>query len=142
MVLHTFKNFKFQKYENLKTISDYIFQSFNDENLSIRVFACICAPSFFGHKDIKPILNDHISKIISIYINLMNEIELEEILVSLELIIQQFSSNIKDFVVDLTKILVDRFHKLNKNEDENSLSNSILVKEGLIKTIISIISIF
>lgn len=142
MLLYSFRNFKFQKIENLKTISDCIFQSLTEENLSIRVFACICAPSFFGNKEIKPILNEHISKILSIYIHLMNEIELEEVLVSLELIIQQFNSKIRDFVVDLTKILVDRFHKLCKVDDESSISNSLLVKEGLIKTIISIICIF
>jgi hypothetical protein len=126
----------------LKKISDCIFQSFSDENLSNRVFACICAPSFFGNKEIKPILDEHISKILSIYITLINDIELEEILISLEHMIQHFNEKIKDYVVDLTKILVDRFNKLCKIDDENVLSNSISVKEGLIKTLFSIISIF
>ena len=142
MVLYSFKNFKFQNIENLKKISDFIFQSLSDDNLSIRVFACITAPSFFGHKEIKPILDEHISKILQIYITLMNEVEIEEILLSLENIIQHFNEKIKDYVVDLTKILVERFHKLSKNEDENCITNSLLVKEGLIKTLFSIISIF
>jgi hypothetical protein len=142
MVLYSFKNFKFQNLENLKKISDSIFLSFTDENLSIRVFACICAPSFFGNKEIKPILDEHISKILSIYITLINDIELEEILISLENIIQHFNEKIKDYVVDLTKILVDRFHKLSKIDEENEMSNSLMVKEGLIKTLFSIISIF
>jgi len=142
MVLYSFKNYKFQNIENLKKISDCIFQSFSDENLSIRVFACICAPSFFGNKEIKPSIDEHISKILSIYITLMNEIEIEEILISLEHIIQHFNEKIKDYVVDLTKILVDRFHKLCKVDDESTTSNSLLVKEGLIKTLFSIISIF
>ncbi len=123
-------------------ITDSIFKSLADENLSIRVFAAICAPSFFGHKSIKSKLDQHIPQILTIYINLMNDIDLEEILISLEYIVQIFNEKIKDFVVDLTKILVDRFHKMSKVDEENLNSNSPIVKEGIIKTLISIIGIF
>ena len=142
MVIYSFKGFKYTKLENILHITDSIFKSLSDENLSIRVFAAICAPNFFGHKDIKTKLDQHIPNILTIYINLMNELDLEEILISLEYIVQIFNEKIKDFVVDLTKILVDRFHKMCKVDDDNLNTNSPIVKEGIIKTLISIISIF
>jgi len=128
--------------ENIMQITDSIFKSLADENLSIRVFASICAPTFFSNKDIRPKLDQHIPHILTIFINLMNEIDLEEILISLEYIVQIFNEKIKDFVVDLTKILVDRFHKMCKVDEENLNSNSPIVKEGINKTIISIIGVF
>ena len=142
MVIYSFKNFKYTNIENLKQITDYIFQSLADENLSIRVFASICAPTFFGNKEIKQKLDQHIPQILTIYINLMNEVDLEEILISLEYIVQIFNEKIKDFVVDLTKILVDRFNKMCKIDEDNLNNNSPIVKEGIIKTLICIIGIF
>lgn len=143
MVLYSFKSYKYNNIDNLKLITDHIFQSLCDENLSIRVFASICAPTFFGNKEIKPKLDQHISQIISIYINLMNEVDLEEILISLEYIVQTFNEKIKDFVVDLTKILTDRFMKISRATDEENLNtNSPIIKEGIIKTLICIIGIF
>lgn len=142
MVIYSFKNLKYTNFNNVMQITDSIFRSLSDENLSIRVFAAICAPTFFSNKEIKPKLDIHIPQILTIYINLMNEIDLEEILISLEFIVQIFNEKIKDFVVDLTKILVDRFQKMCKVDDENLNTNSPIVKEGIIKTLISIISIF
>lgn len=142
MVLYSFKSFKYSNVQTVKKITESIFLSLADENLSIRVFASICAPTFFGNKEIKPSLDLHISDILTIYINLMNEVDLEEILVGLEYIVQIFNDKIKDFVVDLSKILVDRFHKLCKQEEDNSNMNSPIIKEGIIKTLICIIGIF
>ncbi len=142
MVIYSFKNHKYKNFTNVMQITDSIFRSLSDDNLSVRVFASLCAPTFFGNKEIRPRLDIHIPQILTIYINLMNEIDLEEILMSLECIVQIFNEKIKDFVVDLTKILVDRFQKMCKIEDDNVNTNTPIVKEGIIKTLISIINIF
>jgi hypothetical protein len=144
MVLNSYKNFKFANFENIKIISDQLFKALSDNDLSIKVNACICAPSFFSHDQIKPMLDQHISTILTIYITIINEIELEELLESLENIIGIFNIKCKDFAVELTKILVQRFIVLNQQEDDNQLktNKNFLVVEGIVKTIICIYGIF
>ncbi len=144
MVLNSFTRFEFRNIDNLKEISDKLFKALSDGDLSLRVSACICAPHFFEHNEIKPILTQHISSILTIYINIIHEIDLEELLISLEAIIEIFNEKCKDFAVDLTKILVEKFMYLIKLDEENMVksNNNYIVLEGIIKTILCIIGIF
>lgn len=144
MVLNSFKTLEYKNLENVKVVSDKLFKALSDGDLSLRVNACICAPHFFQHKEIKPILDQHISSILTIYINILNEIELEELLISLEAIIEIFNEKCKDFAVDLTKILVDKFMYLIQVDEENMVksNNNFIVLEGIVKTILCIIGIF
>ena len=144
MVLNSFKKFEYKNIENLKVISDELYKALSDGDLSLRVNTCICAPHFFGHKEIKPILDQHISSILTIYINIIHEIELEELLISLESIIEIFNEKCKDFAVDLTKILVEKFMYLIHVDEENMVksNNNFIVLEGIVKTILCIIGIF
>lgn len=125
-------------------ISDKLFKAISENELSVKVCSAICSPGFFCHPEIKPILEEHIPTILTIYIHLLNEIELEEILVSLEAIIEIFNEKVKDFAIDLTKILVERFLILINTDEDNILksNNNFIIIEGIIKTIISIIGIF
>ena len=144
LVLNSFKTFEFKNIENLKIISDKLFKAISEGDLSLRVNACICAPAFFGHNEIKPILDQHISSILTIYINIIHEIELEELLVSLETIIEIFNEKCKDFAVDLTKILVEKFMYLIQIDEDNMVksNNNFIILEGIVKTILCIIGIF
>jgi hypothetical protein len=144
MVLYSYMKFEYKNLENIKNISDKLFKALSEGDLSLRVNACICAPHFFKNKNVKPILDQHISSILTIYINILNEIELEELLISLEEIIEIFNEKCKDFAVDLTKILVDKFTYLIQLDEENTSksNNNFLVVEGIVKTILCIIGIF
>lgn len=144
MVMNAFKFFQFKNIENVKAISEKLFKAISDSDLSTKVCACICAPGYFSHKDIQPILDQHVSSILTIFINILNEIELEELLVSLEAIIEIFNEKCKDFSIDLTKILVERFMYLIQVDEDNQVksNNNFIIMEGIIKTILCIIGIF
>jgi len=144
MVLNSFRKLEYKNIENIKTISDNLFKAISEGDLSHRVNACITAPIFFGHKEIKSILEQHISNILTIYIKIIHEIELEELLIGLEAIIEIFNEKCKDFAIDLTKILVEKFMYLIQIEEENmsKSNNNFIVLEGIIKTILTIINIF
>jgi len=136
--------FKYKNLENIKNISDQLFKALSEGDLSLRVNACICAPHFFKNKNVKPILDQHISSILKMYINILNEIELNELLISLEEIIEIFNEKCKNFAVDLTKIIVDKFSYLIQLDEENTnkSNNNLLVVEGIVNTILRIIGIF
>jgi hypothetical protein len=142
--METYGDFKFTNQENIKKISDGLFKALSENDLSVKIKALICAPEYFSNKEIKPNLDPHISQILSIYITVMNEIEIEEVLVALEKIIGIFDSKCKDFAIDLIKILVERFKYLNQqDEEENANTNkTFMVIEGISKTIIRLFSIF
>lgn len=140
-----YADFKFQQPDNIKKISDGLFNALTSNDLSIKIKGLICAPEYFSIKEIKPNLDPHISQILQIYISVMNEIEIEEVLEALEKIIKIFDNKCKDFAIDLTKILVERFTYLNQQEEmeENLNTNkTFMVLDGITKTIIRLFSIF
>ena len=112
-----------------------------ESQLPVKVMAAITAPILLKNKGVKEMLAPHVPKLLEIYLNLVNTIDLEEILSGLETIVARFNHDCKDYAVALTFELVKVFKRLSQEEDEEK-SDSLMVLEGVLRTLMKIIELF
>ncbi len=139
-----FEEYKFTNNYMLQEITKKIcFILDNETSLPVKVMASITAPILLKNEGIKELLNDHVPKLLEIYLNLINTIDLEEILEGLEAIITRFNHKVKDYAVALTVELVKIFHRLTKEEEnEDDKGEKALVEDGVLRTLLKIIELF
>jgi len=142
--IESFEEFKFTNSLLLQEITKKIcFILDNETGLPVKVMAAISAPVLLKNDGIKELLNDHVPKLLEIYLNLINTIDLEEILEGLEAIISRFNHRVKDYAVALTVELVKIFNRLIKEEEgDEDKGEKALVEDGVLRTLLKIIELF
>jgi hypothetical protein len=142
--IESFEEYKFTNTLLLQEITKKIcFILDNETGLPVKVMAAISAPVLLKNEGIKELLNDHVPKLLEIYLNLINTIDLEEILEGLESIISRFNHRVKDYAVALTIELVKIFNRLIKEEEsEDDKGEKALVEDGVLRTLLKIIELF
>ena len=132
-----FKNYIFKDenlIENIIKSLSYLMQ--NDPFLPVRFESAITLSSLLNQKKVKEMLKGEILPLLQIYIKLMEETDLEEIMNSLQEVIQNFTEESKIYIVHLSEYLIKYFNKLlnsiidgdkeDNNIDEYSLINNII----------------
>lgn len=142
--IESFEEYKFTNTILMQEITKKIcFILDNESGLPVKVMAAIAAPVLLKNEGIKELLNDHVPKLLEIYLNLINTIDLEEILEGLESIISRFNHRVKDYAVALTIELVKIFNRLIKEEEsEDDKGEKALVEDGVLRTLLKIIELF
>ena len=121
--------------ENIIKGLSYLMQ--NDPILQVRFESAMALSSLLRQKYVKDLLKGNVLPLLKIYIKLMEETELEEMMDSLQDVIQNFTEESKVYIVYLSEYLIKYFNKLvgnidNKEEkedndiDEYSLVNNII----------------
>jgi hypothetical protein len=142
-IIEFFSEYKFTDKSLIEIITKKICSLLTDKDLPVRVAAALAAPGLLHIPLVKEFLTPHVPKLLMIYLNLMNDIDLEEILESLTAIISSFSILIKDYALELTEQLVKTFHRLLSSEEDTEFTGENLsVAEAVIRTIIKLIEIF
>ena len=134
-------NFRQYNYSN-KTLIENItkglsYLMMNDPVLQVRFESAMALSSILKQKNVKELLKGNILSLLKIYIKLMEETDLEEIMDSLQEVVQNFTEESKIYIVQLSEYLNKYFIKLvnninnkEKNEeneiDEYSLINNII----------------
>ena len=119
------KNFKSHNYTNIALIENitkglsYLMQ--NDPILQVRFESAMALASILKQKSVKELLKGSILPLLQIYIKLMEETDLEEIMDSLQDVIQNFTEESKMYIVQLSEYLIKYFNNLvnsiNNNDD-------------------------
>ena len=115
----------------------------NDIYLPVKIYALMACSSLVNQTNVKNLLKGNIKTLLSIYIKLMNEIDLDCIIDSLQIIISEFKEEIRDFIVNLFEYLIKYFNKIifQKSEEENNFDEFNLIN-NLIKTFSDIVIYF
>jgi hypothetical protein len=141
------ENFGEHDYENqelVRSITTMICDKLSDTKLPVRVMAAIAAPKLLKNECTKEMLKDHVDTILKIYLNLMNDIDLEELIEGLEVIIDRFADRVKQYAVSLTEQLVNVFKRLIEAEDgENEeKEEKSIVAESVLRAILKLFELF
>jgi hypothetical protein len=141
--IECYEDFKFTNINLLHEITKKIcFILDKETELPVKVMAAITAPILLKHKGVKDLLTDSVPKLLEIYLNLVNTIDLEEILDGLETIISRFGNSVKDYAVALTFELVKVFKRLCESEENDEKGEQLMVLEGVLRTLLKIIELF
>lgn len=83
--------------------------------------AALAIPQLINRDEVKSYFQQYISNILSIYIKLIEVIELDRLIICLEQIVSNFDSDIIDFCYDLMVQMVESYMNLIKvdNEEDN-----------------------
>jgi len=119
--IKTFKSYKYTNdklVENLAKCFSYLMQ--NDPILPVRFESSMALSSILDQKNVKELIRGNIQILLQIYLKLMEETELEEIMDSLQDVVKNFTEESKVYIVELSEYLIKYFNKLVKHiQDED-----------------------
>lgn len=125
----------------METIVGYLSNLLSDQDLSVRIVTSLTLPALMSKPYVLKLLQSHIKTLLEVYLNLMNQIDLEELLGGLESIIDKFDTGVMEFAIPLTQELAQQFHRLINTNIENDDGEGQMAAEGVITTLQKIISI-
>lgn len=116
--------------------------------LSVRVMSALAAPTLLVYKKVRSLLKGNAKILLTLYIKLMNDLDLEEIVECLQEIIKYFKEEVRDYVEQLCDYLIRYFIRLNKKEENSSNENNntdfdyLIIVKQILQTIKEIIMLF
>ena len=117
--------------------------------LPVRVMSALAAPTLLIYKKVRSLLKGNAKILLALYIKLMNELDLEEIVECLQEIIKYFKEEVRDYVEQLCDYLIRYFIRLNKKEEGNSSNENnnndfdyLIIVKQIMQTIKEIIMLF
>ena len=119
----------------------------NDPVLQVRFESAMALSSILKQKYVKDLLKGNILPLLKIYIKLMEETDLEEIMNSLQEVVQIFTEESKTYIVHLSEYLNKYFNNLvnnisnNEEEEQNEISKYSLIN-NIINTFCNFIHYF
>ncbi len=131
--------------ENITKGLSYLMQ--NDPVLQVRFESAMALSSILKQKYVKDLLKGNILPLLKIYIKLMEETDLEEIMNSLQEVVQIFTEESKTYIVHLSEYLNKYFNNLvnnisnNEEEEQNEISKYSLIN-NIINTFCNFIHYF
>ena len=129
------KPFRYYEYKNDKLVENltksfsYLMQ--NDPSLSVRFESSMALSSLLKNKTAKDLIKGSIQILLKLYLKLMEETDLEEIMDSLQVIVTNFTEESKIYIVELSDYLIKYFNKLissiHDEEKENQIDDFSLI---------------
>ena len=107
--------------ENLAKYFSYLMQ--NDPILQVRFESSMALSAILEQKNVKEIMKGNIQILLQIYLKLMEETDLEEIMESLQEVVINYTEESKIYIVELSDYLIKYFNKLVlniNNEDKET----------------------
>ena len=123
------KPFRYYEYKNDKLVENltksfsYLMQ--NDPSLSVRFESSMALSSLLKNKTAKDLIKGSIQILLKLYLKLMEETDLEEIMDSLQVIVTNFTEESKIYIVELSDYLIKYFNKLISSIHDEKKENQI-----------------
>ena len=103
----------------------------------MRIEAATALPKFFDWENAKFKISSELQQVLSIYIELISQIDYEELIESLEDIVTHFSVEVRPFALDLCKCLVSAFLSMSSREGDET----VVAAESVLNTLGKIIDV-
>lgn len=104
--------------EHLLKVAEYVYNSLEDHDIPVKVTAANTLYKLLKKPVLKPHFEPQLSKILTTYIQMMNDVDNEELISSLEEIVSIFSDSIEPFAIQLSEKLCESYWRLSKVEDD------------------------
>jgi len=140
----SFKNYKYKNENLLISIMTQVINLLqNDNYLQVKIYSVLTSNCLINQEKTHSLLKGNIKNLLSLYLKLMEEIDLENIIESVQNIIKEFKEETKEFIIQLSEYLIKYFNKLiiREVDEENEIDNSLLIN-NLISTFTDIIHYF
>lgn len=102
---------EFKNRQNIQRAVEGIYKCILDKELPVRVSAAVSFSSIMKHQEAKDLIRPGLSQVLETYIKLMDIIDNEGIVRSLEDLVHDFSVEIAPYAVQLTQHLSNLFQK-------------------------------
>lgn len=109
---------EFRNPKNIQTAVEGITKCMSDTNLPVKFKAALALHSLVKQKPAYEMVRGHLSTLLAIYLKLMEEIDSEELVASLEGIVSEFSADIGPYAYDLCVHLSSAFYKYRSKDSE------------------------
>lgn len=140
-VIKVYSKIEYQDHALLESIVKNLCNLLSDQDLSIRIFTSLTLPHLMNKPYVLGLLQNYIKNLLEVYLNLMNQIDLEELLTGLEQIIDKFGDGVKDYAIELTQELVRQFDRLIHTNIEEDGGEAQMAAEGVLTALQRIIII-
>ena len=120
--IKNFRNYNYKSSIFVENLAKNLCQLMkNDPILQVRFESAMALSSILNRKEVKELLKGNILNLLQIYIKLMEETDFEEIMEIIQELIQNFTEESKDYIVQLSEYLIKYFNKLitSNKDDEN-----------------------
>jgi hypothetical protein len=136
--IRSFNKINYTNIKVLKCIVNNLCTNLTVSDIIINVSSCLALPSLLENSsEVVSMLKNDVKNIFSFYIKLMQDIDLDEVIISLEEFVNQYSEEVLEFSIELTNELAvafDRYIKDSENSDDgDALSAASCVVRILIK---------
>jgi len=108
-----------------KQLFQAVVQALNDSELPVRVDALVALRSYVEEVDDVNELKPIIEQVMKELFNLLHEVDTEDIIFTLEAIVEKFGEEISPFALQLLEQLVSAFWKLIQSEDEHDTESEM-----------------
>jgi hypothetical protein len=115
----------------------------NDPQLSVKLYASLAIGALFGKEITKKLLKGNIKNIFEIYLKLMEETDIEEIMDNLQEIVKYFTEESQQYITQLSEYLIKYFNKIiSKDEDNEKLMDDYALISNIVTTFCNFIQYF
>lgn len=114
---------KIKEQEHVNAVLNLILQGMQSESLPIKLQSAITLHKFISEKDCKNELKPRLGDLLRLYLKIMQEVDSEELVAALEEIVDTFSEDIGPFAEDLCTELINSYHKLVNQDDDDGESS-------------------
>ena len=139
-----FKNYKYKNEKLINSITTQIINLLqNDNYLQVKIYSALVTSYLISQENTRTLLKGNIKLLLPIYLKLMEETDLEDIIECLQNIIKEFKDEAKEYIVQLSNYLIIYFNKLISREvdEDDELDHSSLIN-NVISTFIDIMHFF
>jgi hypothetical protein len=122
-VFNHYGTIEFKNRQNIVQAVEGIYKNILDKELPVRVAAAVAFSSIIKHKEAQEMIRPGLSQVLETYIKLMDIIDDEGIVASLEIIVQNFQQEIGPYSVQLISHLAILFQKYCRKQDQQGESS-------------------
>ena len=136
--IKNFSNYNYKSSAFVENLAKNLCQlTKNDPILQVRFESAMALSSILYHKEVKELLKGNVLNLLQIYIQLMEETDIEEIMEIIQEIIKNFTEESKDYIVQLSEYLIKYFNKLITSMEDSENKEDELDDFSLINNIIN-----
>eukprot|EP01130_Rhizamoeba_saxonica_P012742 TRINITY_DN5409_c0_g1_i1.p1 TRINITY_DN5409_c0_g1~~TRINITY_DN5409_c0_g1_i1.p1 ORF type:complete len:991 (+),score=205.24 TRINITY_DN5409_c0_g1_i1:46-3018(+) len=99
---------------------EVVLNSLSDQSLPVRVHSALALKGIVNSDIAKPLIEPYIGVVIESFLSLMNDIDIDRVITSIETIIDVYENKMHDHAYTLTQGLIQRYNSLIQGDDDDN----------------------
>lgn len=97
---------------HLMSVGEQIYMMLDDNDIVVKISAAMTLYRYLKKEQLKSLFESQLSKILETYLEMMNELESEDLVLALEQIVSIYADSIEPYAIQLCEKLADNYWKL------------------------------